>query len=206
MCSSQAVAFSLIPPSAPPQLRFQVSTPPLRPPLHRSRHAGIDYLLITHEHWDHLDYDTLTAMRPKVHQAVSGLGIDAYFKLWGYPEDSIHALDWNESVTFDNLTIHALPARHYSRRLFASNQTLWVGFALVSDSKKLFFSGDSDYGPHFADIGKYNLSNHTWKDPFIKITQASQNRAYSLMTPLIGAPVDLDDDNQTFPQWWEEIE
>ena len=214
----------------------------------------IDYLLITHEHWDHLDYDTLTALRPKVRNSLVALGLAPYFELWGYPTDRIYELDWNDSLSFDNLTIHSLPARHYSRRLFSSNQTLWVAFALVTENRKLFFSGDSGYGPHFADIGyrfggfdmaaldtgqynpiwpyihmtpeetaqaaddleagalmpihvgKYALSNHPWKEPFARISKISQDRAYRLVIPLIGAPIDFDEPNQEFPNWWEGLQ
>ncbi|MBE0529381.1 MAG: MBL fold metallo-hydrolase [Rhodospirillales bacterium] len=115
----------------------------------------IDYLLITHEHWDHLEYDTIKALEPKIRHAIGALGIGAYLALWGYPESKIHEADWDDRFDIDpGLTIHALPARHFARRLMATNQTLWVGFALASDSRRLFFSGDSGYGSHFAEIGR----------------------------------------------------
>jgi len=67
----------------------------------------------------------------------------------------IHEADWNSTLQLDpELTIHLLPARHYSGRLFKKNQTLWVAFALKSARQTLFFSGDSGYGRHFADIGR----------------------------------------------------
>ncbi|MCB1753367.1 MAG: MBL fold metallo-hydrolase [Gammaproteobacteria bacterium] len=215
----------------------------------------IDYLLITHEHWDHLDYDTVTALRPKTRHVVVALGVGAYLELWDYPKDRILELDWNERVELDpGLTIHALPARHYTRRLLSSNQTLWVSFALVSDRRRLFFSGDSGYGPHFAEIGerfggfdmaaldsgqyspswvyihmtpeeaaqaaedlqartmmpihvgKFAISKHTWNEPFIRLVEASHDRAYRLMTPLIGKPVDLNDQQQELSRWWEGLE
>lgn len=115
----------------------------------------IDYLLITHDHWDHLDYPTLMALRPKIGQVISGLGVGAHLVRWDYAESSIHEADWYTSLTLaPDLTIDVLPARHYSGRLFKKNQTLWVGFALKSPQRTLFFSGDSGYGPHFADIGQ----------------------------------------------------
>lgn len=115
----------------------------------------IDVLLITHEHWDHLDYDTITALEAKTSRVVTALGLGAYFDQWGYPAHKVHELDWNTSLdAAPGLTVHALPARHYSRRLFGSNRTLWVAFALVTENRRLFFSGDSGYGPHFAEIGR----------------------------------------------------
>ena len=115
----------------------------------------IDYLLITHDHWDHLDYPTLKALLPRVKAVVSGLGVGAHLERFGYPQARIHEADWNSTLQLDpELTIHLLPARHYSGRLFKKNQTLWVAFALKSARQTLFFSSDSGYGRHFADIGR----------------------------------------------------
>ncbi len=115
----------------------------------------IDYLLISHDHWDHLDYPTITALTPKVGKVVSGLGIGADFDRWGYPAEKIFEADWNQDLDFDDgLTIHVLPARHYSGRLLTKNRTLWVGFALEAGGRRVFLSGDSGYGPHFAEIGR----------------------------------------------------
>ncbi len=115
----------------------------------------IDYLLITHDHWDHLDYPSIVALQPKVRHVVGGLGIGAYFEDWGYPGERIHEADWNATLTLEpDFRIHVLPARHYSGRLFTRNKTLWVGYALETPKRRLFFSGDSGYGPHFREIGE----------------------------------------------------
>ncbi|WP_252107952.1 MULTISPECIES: MBL fold metallo-hydrolase [unclassified Halomonas] len=115
----------------------------------------IDYVLITHDHWDHLDYPTLKALEPKVDYVITGLGMETYFEQWGYAPDRIHAQDWNDVLTFDDgLRIHVLPARHYSGRLLTRNQTLWVSFALETSERRLYFSGDSGYGEHFTEIGQ----------------------------------------------------
>lgn len=122
-------------------------------------HAGdfpaIDYLLITHDHWDHLDYPTLMALRPKIGQVITGLGVGAHLARWGYAGSLIHEADWDETIQLtQDLAIEVLPARHYSGRLLKKNQTLWVSFALKSSQRTVFFSGDSGYGQHFANIGK----------------------------------------------------
>jgi L-ascorbate metabolism protein UlaG (beta-lactamase superfamily) len=115
----------------------------------------IDVLLMSHDHWDHLDYPTVTALESKVRQVICPLGVGACFEYWGYPKDKIREGDWNERIELgDDVVIHVLPARHYSGRLFKGNQTLWSGFALVTPDRKIFFSGDSGYGPHFSEIGK----------------------------------------------------
>lgn len=116
---------------------------------------SIDYLLITHDHWDHLDYPSITALASRVDEVVTGLGVGAYFEQWGYDPERVHQQDWNDTLELDDqLTLHVLPARHYSGRMLQRNQTLWVGFALETPERRLLFSGDSGYGPHFAEIGR----------------------------------------------------
>ena len=116
---------------------------------------SIDVLLVTHDHWDHLDYPSARALLPKVEQVVVGLGVGAFFDRWGYPADRIHEADWNDVLELvPGLRIHVLPARHYSGRMLTRNKTLWVAFALEAPQRRLFFSGDSGYGPHFREIGE----------------------------------------------------
>lgn len=116
---------------------------------------NLDYLLITHDHWDHLDYSSAIALRPKVRYVVTGLGVGADFARWGYPGERVLEADWNDTLSPDgDVHIHVLPARHYSGRLLTRNKTLWVGYALETPERRLFFSGDSGYGPHFREIGE----------------------------------------------------
>ena len=116
---------------------------------------SIDVLLVTHDHWDHLDYPSARALLPKVEQVVAGLGVGAFFDRWGYPADRIHEADWNDVLELvPGLRIHVRPARHYSGRMLTRNKTLWVAFALEASQRRLFFSGDSGYGPHFREIGE----------------------------------------------------
>lgn len=113
----------------------------------------IDYLLISHDHWDHLDYPTVTELMPKVQTVISPLGIGSHLVYWGYSANKIQEADWFEAITVDDeLTIHILPARHYSGRWLSKNKMLWSGFALVTPNQKIFLSGDSGYGPHFKEI------------------------------------------------------
>lgn len=117
--------------------------------------SEIDVLLITHDHYDHIDYPTILALNPLVKQVVAGLGVGAHFEAWGYEAAKVHELDWYESHDLGNgLRVHATPARHYAGRTFTRNQSLWVGFVLETAQRRLFFSGDSGYGDHFADIGR----------------------------------------------------
>lgn len=114
----------------------------------------IDYLLISHDHWDHLDYSSVSALRDKIGTIVTGLGVGAHFERWGFPPSQIHEADWNTSLTVDEgFQLHILPARHFSGRWLERDQSLWVAFALKSPTRSLFFSGDSGYGNHFREIG-----------------------------------------------------
>lgn len=115
----------------------------------------IDLLLITHDHYDHLDYPSIQALQPKVKQVVAGLGVGAHFEAWGYDMRTVQEADWYATVQQGpQLQIHVTPARHFSGRAFTNNKSLWVGFALVSPQRRIFFSGDSGYAPHFAEVGK----------------------------------------------------
>jgi L-ascorbate metabolism protein UlaG (beta-lactamase superfamily) len=115
----------------------------------------IDFLLITHDHYDHLDYPSIQALQPKVKQVVAGLGVGAHVEAWGYDMQTVHEADWYEAIQrVPELQIHVTPARHYSGRTFTRDKSLWVGFALVSPQRRIFFSGDSGYAPHFAEIGQ----------------------------------------------------
>lgn len=113
----------------------------------------IDCLLISHDHWDHLDYPTVVALRSKIKQVICPLGIGACFEYWDFLKANIREGDWYDAFALGkDITIHVLPARHYSGRLLAQNKTLWAGFAIESRGQRIFFSGDSGYGPHFAQI------------------------------------------------------
>lgn len=115
----------------------------------------IDYLIITHDHWDHLDYNTVRKSEPKVARVICPLGVGAHLEHWGYPASKITELDWYESTGLaEGFTIHATPARHFSGRGFKRNGTLWASFALHGPSHRIFIGGDSGYGSHFAVIGQ----------------------------------------------------
>ena len=214
----------------------------------------IDYLLISHDHWDHLDYPSITALRPKIKQVVCGLGVGAYFTQWGFSETMIHEADWFAELKLEpDFSIHVLPARHFSGRWLKRNQTLWTSFAIATSERKIFYSGDGGYGPHFKQIGqmfadfdlaimengqydkrwpyihmmpeevslaaeevkakavlpghsgKFSIANHAWDDPFLRITAASQGKNFRLLTPVIGEPVELNNPQQVFSRWWENM-
>lgn len=114
----------------------------------------IDILVQTHDHYDHLDYQTIVQLKGRVRQFVMPLGVGAHFEHWGISADKIHELDWHESITlFDDFTFTALPSRHFSGRL-SRNQSLWASYALQAQGHKLYLGGDSGYDFHFKEIGQ----------------------------------------------------
>ena len=115
----------------------------------------IDYLFISHDHFDHTDYETLQELKPKIKKVVSGLGTGEHFEFWGYEKNNIVEGDWNDEIVLDSgFTAYTVPARHSSGRAFARDKTLWTSFVLQTPTTKFFFGGDSGYSKHFAEIGK----------------------------------------------------
>ena len=115
----------------------------------------VDYLLISHDHYDHLDYETVKELKGKVKYVVCGLGVGSHLEHWGYPVDRIIEKDWDESLDLGNgMTIHTLTARHFSGRTFKRNNTLWLSFLLETPTRKFFLGGDGGYDNHFAEIGE----------------------------------------------------
>lgn len=115
----------------------------------------IDYLFISHDHWDHLDYETIMELKPKIKKVICGLGVGEDFEYWGFNKDSIIEMDWNEHVLLDSgFVANSVPARHFSGRGLKRNQTLWAAFVLQTPTMKIFLGGDGGYDKHFAEIGK----------------------------------------------------
>lgn len=121
----------------------------------------IDYLILTHDHWDHLDYNTILELKPTIKQVICGLGVGQHFEYWGFDHSVITELDWYEGIELDKgWQLTATPARHFSGRGIKANQTLWVSFVLQTPEYNLFLGGDGGYDAHFAEIGeKYGPFN-----------------------------------------------
>ena len=115
----------------------------------------IDILLITHDHYDHLDYPTVKKLKEKVAKVIVPFGVDAHFLRWDFDEEKIVTVDWDDEVTIDdNLKIYALETRHFSGREFSNrNQSLWVSYLIEEKYNdnlyRLFLSGDGGYSPRF---------------------------------------------------------
>lgn len=114
----------------------------------------IDLVLISHAHYDHLDRVTISALARRDHPVfVAGLGLERWLSRRG--SHRVQTLDWWQSCkpAGDTLSITAVPAQHWSRRgLFDRNRSLWAGFWIETRSHRIYFAGDTGYGPHFRWI------------------------------------------------------
>lgn len=125
------------------------------PPMALDDLPEVDVVLISHDHYDHLDRATVTELASTKPRFVVPLGVGARLRDWGVDPTLITELDWWAETTIDDLRLVATPARHFSGRgILDRNRTLWSGWALIAPEKKVFFSGDSGFGPHFAEIGR----------------------------------------------------
>ena len=115
----------------------------------------INYLIITHDHWDHLDYHVAKELQNRVRKVYTGLGVGAHLERWGYRPDQIVELDWDESTpTVEGGRVHCLPTQHFSGRGLTSAQSLWASFVLQGTKHSVYVGGDGGFSPHYAIIGK----------------------------------------------------
>lgn len=115
---------------------------------------NIDWIILTHDHYDHLDYKTIIQFKNKTTCFITSLGVGAHLAKWGFDESRITELDWKEKIQLGDLKITAEAARHFSGRLFKRGETLWSSFILESTGHKLYLGGDSGYDDHFKRIGQ----------------------------------------------------
>jgi L-ascorbate metabolism protein UlaG (beta-lactamase superfamily) len=115
----------------------------------------VDAAIISHDHYDHLDYQSIKALKDRVGHFYTALGVGAHLQRWGVDASKITEMDWWENAMHDGLEFVAAPARHFSGRGIADrNKTQWASWIIIGRSEKVYFSGDSGYGPHFKEIGE----------------------------------------------------
>ena len=115
----------------------------------------INYVLFSHDHYDHLDYESVIKLKDKVNRFITPLGLGNHLIRWGVKEEQIIELNWWESKQIDGFKFICTPAQHFSGRKFNnSQQTLWSSWVIKTDSLNLYFSGDSGYDTHFKEIGE----------------------------------------------------
>ncbi len=115
----------------------------------------IDAVILSHDHYDHLDYPTIKALNEKVDRFYLPLGVGAHFEAWGVPAEHIIELNWWDEVELESLKLVFTPTRHFSGRAILDNfKTLWGSWAIIGPNKRMYFSGDSGYFPGFKEIGE----------------------------------------------------
>ena len=123
-------------------------------PIEIEKLPSIDAVLITRDHYDHLDYESIQKLKDKVNIFYTPLGIGIHLLKWGVEKERIIELDWWQEIKYDELTIRCTPAQHFSGRGISDREkTLWCSWIIQSDDENLFFSGDSGYASHFKEIG-----------------------------------------------------
>jgi len=116
---------------------------------------NIDAVILSHDHYDHLDYYSILELKERVGHFFTPLGVGAHLKAWGVSPEKITELDWWQSIEFESLQLTACPARHFSGRgLTDRNRTQWASWVIKGQFQNIYFSGDSGYGNHFKEIGE----------------------------------------------------
>lgn len=179
---------------------------------------SLDAVLISHDHYDHLDEPTIAALeRTQRPHYVVPIGVDTHLESWGVAPERITALDWRESTEIEGVTVTCTEARHFSGRGLVRNQTLWAGWALRGPRHAVYFAGDSGPTHRFEDIGRdlgpFDLTlipigaySEHWPDIHLDPAQAVQahldvNRgdgAGSVLLPVHWATFNL------AMHWWSE--
>ncbi len=116
----------------------------------------LDAILLTHDHYDHLDYEVITQLKDSAVKFYMPLGVGAHLEHWGIDTSRITELDWwDKTEIITGIRLTATPARHFSGRgLTDRGKTLWTSYVIESDSSRIYVGGDSGYGPHFKTIGE----------------------------------------------------
>ncbi len=146
------------------------------PPMDLADLPALDAVLISHDHYDHLDMRTVRALAATQRAPfVTPLGVGAHLRNWGIPAERIVELDWDADLSIGDLTLVCTPARHFSGRFLARDNTLWSSWAVIGPHHRAYFGGDTGYTRSFAEIGSaygpFGLTllpigayNKTWPD------------------------------------------
>jgi L-ascorbate metabolism protein UlaG (beta-lactamase superfamily) len=183
------------------------------PPIALAELPHVDVVVISHDHYDHLDMATVRTLAAKGTHFAVPLGIGAHLERWKVPAAQIHELDWRQTVQLNGLSLTSTPARHYSgRNPLHGNETLWSSWVIAGPRHRVFFSGDSGYSPHFAAIGstygpfdltliKIGASDPTWAE--IHMTPEEAIRTHQDVRGRVMLPVHWATFNLAFHPWRE---
>ncbi|CAI8756257.1 N-acyl-phosphatidylethanolamine-hydrolysing phospholipase D [Pseudomonas donghuensis] len=221
------------------------------PPLKLDQLPPLTAVILSHDHFDHLDEQAIRQLANSAEYFIAPLGVGDILIGWGVPASKVRQLDWWQETSVEGVRFVATPAQHFSGRgLFDSNSTLWASWVMIDDQLKVFFSGDTGYFDGFKEIGKqygpfdltlietgaynvnwpdvhmqpeqslqahldlrgrwllpihngtFDLSTHSWHEPFDRILALANAAQVSLSTPQIGERVSLDQPHSG-PAWWQ---
>lgn len=181
-------------------------------PLPLEQWKAIDAVVISHDHFDHLDMDTIRHLAQGGTHFYVGLGIGAHLERWQVPLAQIHEMDWWEQANIKGVVIHCTPARHYSGRTSMNNSTLWASWMVQGPTHSVYFSGDTGYADHFkairARLGAPELAlikvgayGDTWMD--IHMNPESAVQAYQDLGAHTMLPVHWATFNLAYHAWAE---
>ncbi|MFD4035163.1 MBL fold metallo-hydrolase [Streptomyces sp. NPDC058637] len=159
-------------------------------PLPLAALGAVDVIVISHDHYDHLDLPTIKALAGTDTVFAVPLGVGAHLERWGVPLDRIHELDWNESVRIAGISLTATPARHFCGRGLRNQQhTLWASWVVSGPDHRIYHSGDTGYFSGFKDIG---AEHGPFDATMIQVGAYSEYWPDIHMTPAEGVRAHLD--------------
>lgn len=176
-----------------------------------------DVIIISHDHYDHLDRKSVLKYKNKPVHFIMPLGVGAHFERWGFSANQYTELDWWDTYQWnEKLTITATPARHFTGRgLLDRNKTLWASWGIKTNEHAVFFSGDSGYFPGFKEIGEklgpFDIClmecgqyNKMW--PFIHMTPEESVQAFVDLRGKVMLPIHWGKFKLSLHPWTESIE
>ncbi|MGU7782262.1 MBL fold metallo-hydrolase [Burkholderia sp. PU8-34] len=155
-------------------------------------------VILSHDHYDHLDRDTVLALAATTGVFVTPLGVGDRLIEWGIDAAKVRQLDWWQSAEIGGLTLTATPAQHFSgRSLFDGNSTLWASWVIADEDLR---------GRWLVPIhnGTFDLAMHRWQEPFERVTTLAVARGVELSTPRMGERLDLTSPHRG-ERWWRKV-
>lgn len=155
-------------------------------PIDMDELPSIDAVVFSHDHYDHLDYTTVQALKDKVGHFYVPLGLGSHLQHWGVPIEKITELDWWQNAKLDDIELVCTPSQHFSGRGIGDGaSTLWSSWVIRTPDRSIFFSGDSGYFPGFKQIGErygpFDLAmmecgqyNEMWKEIHMMPEESAQ--------------------------------
>ncbi|MEP6993120.1 MAG: MBL fold metallo-hydrolase [Acidobacteriota bacterium] len=183
------------------------------PPIALEELPPIDAVVISHDHYDHLDMETVKSLAKRTAVFLVPLGVGAHLEKWSVPKAQIRELDWSERMVVGGVTFVSTPARHFSgRRLGGRDATLWCSWVIAGDRHRVYYSGDSGYFDGFREIGRehgpFDLTlmsvgaySSTW--PLIHMTPEEVVQAHEDLRGGLLLPVHWGTFNLAFHDWNE---